>query len=350
MVSREVWSACMESRLETTGLYPTSERPRDRDRAMRRPLGIAARAGSARPRSASAVLGSDHPLARATEALDSAVRQWLAVAAVLVGSTIDLLGGPGVGRHPGRQRHDRPVGTHRDRRGLQTEPTRPRARSDSRGPRQRPSRRRATSAPTPPGPADANDAGAKPRGHDRSSVNSPRTASLQDRSAVRACRHQGGRGRSPRRHSTARLRPRAGAWRRARRAPPHRRLLAAVRKRSRACCGKSFIASPTSSPDELRSAGPVVRTPPRPLLRAQTIQPSVRGRRRTRASRPCIPAGHKSIRRTAGGSGWSGGRSWAQLGRVEVALAHERAVQTSCRFKLFLGLARLAARVDLVGE
>ena len=60
---------------------------------MRRPLGIADRAGSTRPRTASAVLGSDHPLARATEALDSAVRQWLAVAAVLVGSLIDLLAG-----------------------------------------------------------------------------------------------------------------------------------------------------------------------------------------------------------------------------------------------------------------
>lgn len=57
---------------------------------MRRPPGIAARAGDARPRSASAVLGSDHPLARATEALDGVVRQWLAVAAVLVGSIIDL--------------------------------------------------------------------------------------------------------------------------------------------------------------------------------------------------------------------------------------------------------------------
>ncbi len=43
MVSREVWSACMESRRETTGLYPTSERPRDRAGAMRRPPGIAAR-------------------------------------------------------------------------------------------------------------------------------------------------------------------------------------------------------------------------------------------------------------------------------------------------------------------
>ena len=60
---------------------------------MRRPLGIAARAGGAAPRSASAVLGSDHPLARATEALDGVVRQSLAVAAVLVGSGIDLMDG-----------------------------------------------------------------------------------------------------------------------------------------------------------------------------------------------------------------------------------------------------------------
>ena len=61
--------------------------------AMRRPPGIAARAGGAAPRSASAVLGSDHPLACATEALDSVVRQSLAVAAVLVGSSIDLMAG-----------------------------------------------------------------------------------------------------------------------------------------------------------------------------------------------------------------------------------------------------------------
>ena len=93
MVSREVWSACTESRLETTRLYPTSERPRDGAGAMRRPPRIAARVGGAAPRSASAVLGSDHPLARATEALDSVVRQSLAVAAVLVGSTIDLMAG-----------------------------------------------------------------------------------------------------------------------------------------------------------------------------------------------------------------------------------------------------------------
>ena len=60
---------------------------------MRRPPGIAARVGGARPRSASDVLGSDHPLARATEALDSVVRQWLAVAAILVGSIIGLIVG-----------------------------------------------------------------------------------------------------------------------------------------------------------------------------------------------------------------------------------------------------------------
>jgi hypothetical protein len=57
---------------------------------MRRPPGIAARAGGARSRPSSAILGSDHPLARATETLDGVVRQWLAVAAVLVGSFTDL--------------------------------------------------------------------------------------------------------------------------------------------------------------------------------------------------------------------------------------------------------------------
>ena len=92
-VSREVWSACMESRLDTTRLQPASGLPRDRAGAMRRVPGTAARARGAPPRSASAVLGSDHPLARATDALDSVVRQSLAVAAVLVGSIIDLLAG-----------------------------------------------------------------------------------------------------------------------------------------------------------------------------------------------------------------------------------------------------------------
>ena len=60
---------------------------------MRRPPGIAARASGAPLRSASAVLGSDHPLARATDALDSVVRQSLAVAAVSVGTIIDLIVG-----------------------------------------------------------------------------------------------------------------------------------------------------------------------------------------------------------------------------------------------------------------
>ena len=60
---------------------------------MRRPSGLAARSGSAPPRAASAVLGSDHPLARATESLESVIRQLLAVAAVLVGSIIDLIAG-----------------------------------------------------------------------------------------------------------------------------------------------------------------------------------------------------------------------------------------------------------------
>jgi hypothetical protein len=60
---------------------------------MRRPPGIAARAAGVRPRSARAVLGPDHPFARATEALVSVVRQGLAVAAVLVGSLIGLTPG-----------------------------------------------------------------------------------------------------------------------------------------------------------------------------------------------------------------------------------------------------------------
>jgi hypothetical protein len=60
---------------------------------MKRPQGIAPRARSARPRPAIAVLGSGHPLARAAEALNGVVRQWLAVAAILVGAIIDLIVG-----------------------------------------------------------------------------------------------------------------------------------------------------------------------------------------------------------------------------------------------------------------
>ena len=170
MVSREVWSACTESRLETTGLYPTSERPRDRGGAMRRPPGIAARAGGASPRSASAVLGSDHPLARATEALDSVVRQSRAVAAVLVGSSIDLMAGRAWAATLAASATIVLLILTADRRGMQTDPTRPRARAHSRGARERPSRRRPAPAPTPPGPADANDPGPKPRGPDRTIV------------------------------------------------------------------------------------------------------------------------------------------------------------------------------------
>jgi hypothetical protein len=62
---------------------------------MRRRPVLAARAGSTQPESPSALLGPDHPLARATEALQSAVRQAVAVAAVLTGSIINL----GEGRH-----------------------------------------------------------------------------------------------------------------------------------------------------------------------------------------------------------------------------------------------------------
>jgi hypothetical protein len=60
---------------------------------MRRLPGLAVRTSGATPRSPSAVLGSDHPLARASDALDSVVRQSLAVAAVLVGSIINLIAG-----------------------------------------------------------------------------------------------------------------------------------------------------------------------------------------------------------------------------------------------------------------
>jgi hypothetical protein len=48
---------------------------------------------SSAPRPASAVLGPDHPLSRAIEALDTALKQWRAVAAVLVGSVIALVEG-----------------------------------------------------------------------------------------------------------------------------------------------------------------------------------------------------------------------------------------------------------------
>jgi hypothetical protein len=54
---------------------------------------IAARAGGVPRQSASAGLGSDHPLARASEALESLVSQLVAVAAVLGGGVIDLSDG-----------------------------------------------------------------------------------------------------------------------------------------------------------------------------------------------------------------------------------------------------------------
>ena len=284
---------------------------------MRRPPRIAARAGGAAPRSASAVLGSDHPLARATEALDSVVRQSLAVAAVLVGSSIDLMAGRAWAATLAASADRRPGGTHRDRRGMQTEPTRPCARSDSRGPRQRPSRRRAASAPTPPGPADANDPGPKPRGDNRSSVALPRTPSLQDLSAVRACCDQGGRGGSSRDHSTARLRAGAGAWRRARRAPTHRRLLAAVRKPSRAAAGRAPPYRPPTHRMSCPQLAAMVWGPPRQLLLAATIQPPVRGRHTTRGSGdPVSPAGHKPI-----GGRRESSASLAPAGRVVMGAA-----------------------------
>ena len=59
---------------------------------MRWPPVIATGASSA-PRPASAVLGPAHPLSRASEALDTALKQCGAVAAVLVGSVIALVEG-----------------------------------------------------------------------------------------------------------------------------------------------------------------------------------------------------------------------------------------------------------------
>jgi hypothetical protein len=51
---------------------------------------LAARARNHQHESASALLGPAHPMARSTEALESAVRQAVAVAAMLVGSVIDV--------------------------------------------------------------------------------------------------------------------------------------------------------------------------------------------------------------------------------------------------------------------
>lgn len=49
--------------------------------------------GSCATRPASAVLGPDNPLSRATAALEIALKQWRAVAAVLIGSMIALIEG-----------------------------------------------------------------------------------------------------------------------------------------------------------------------------------------------------------------------------------------------------------------
>jgi hypothetical protein len=216
--------------------------------------GTAARASGAAPRSASAVLGSDHPLARATDALDSVVRQSLAVAAVLVGSIIDLLAGRTwaatlsasaaivlvgltvIATACKQRQRDRALALILE--GRENVPVAAVQRQRS-----------AT------GPADANHACPKPRGHDRASVDPPRTPSVQDLSAVRPCCRQGSRGRSSRRHPTARLRPRAGAWGRGRRAPAHRRLLAAVRKSSRAATGRAPPDRPPSHPITVHGGG-----------------------------------------------------------------------------------------------
>jgi hypothetical protein len=79
---------------ETTGLHPTTERACGAVSAMRWPPLVATGASSV-SRPASAVLGPDHALSRAIDALETTLRQWRAVAAVLVGSVIALVEGRG---------------------------------------------------------------------------------------------------------------------------------------------------------------------------------------------------------------------------------------------------------------
>jgi hypothetical protein len=55
---------------------------------MPKPSSPASQTGADRPQLASAVLGRDHPLTRACDALEGALRQLLVVAAVLVGSVL----------------------------------------------------------------------------------------------------------------------------------------------------------------------------------------------------------------------------------------------------------------------
>jgi hypothetical protein len=73
-----------------TGLDSTHEIDRNRAWAMRRAAGSAAREGGSRP-ATRATLGADHPLTRAAETSERVWGQVRAVAAVLVGSTIDVL-------------------------------------------------------------------------------------------------------------------------------------------------------------------------------------------------------------------------------------------------------------------
>ncbi len=60
---------------------------------MRRPQQLAARARPASGHLATTLLGADHPLVRATDILHSVIREWVLVAAVLIGSIIARIGG-----------------------------------------------------------------------------------------------------------------------------------------------------------------------------------------------------------------------------------------------------------------
>jgi hypothetical protein len=92
VASREVWSALMVWR-ETTGLHSNSDRSRYRFGAMNRPSLHGLRAGRVPAVPGGVGLRSDHPLARATEAAQYTGRQWIHVAAVLIGSAIARIEG-----------------------------------------------------------------------------------------------------------------------------------------------------------------------------------------------------------------------------------------------------------------
>jgi hypothetical protein len=77
---------------ETIGLHSICERSRDGFGGMRRPSVHASRAGRV-PGGVHAGLRPDHPLLRASEAVRDTSRQWIYVAAVLVGGGIALIEG-----------------------------------------------------------------------------------------------------------------------------------------------------------------------------------------------------------------------------------------------------------------